>query len=448
MKIKLYLSFICIMLTANGFCQQENSNSQNSDRVHEIDSLIYSNVLTNRKSRQLFKEVKSYAENGDSEALCLLGVFYKDGIGTPLNFNKARRQFIKAYSSGSDKGAYSLGYLYLKGLGNIKQDYLKAIEWFQKSDYPMARHWLAKMYYFGYGVHKDKARAMELLKDNLIYNSEVLLEQFDKNDEDGNENTKRDNLPREIESNPERGSYESESILAIPPSNIEGVWKGYLMEMDWSGKSMIRSFPVGFSVGKIEDSYGAVKTNVEINETSIESGGIWKDGTLTLFDSQISIEKQYTDHPDLKILNYDLLSISFTEKNIDETTYLIGNLESQILQWSEPGPPMILVLTKEDIQLSDEALASFAEQDESFIKLYPNPFVNDLLIHYELGSDSNVEVKLLDYYGGTSVEIVTNSFLKSGQHTHTLSNNTLKAGLYVIQVRVNGQTHSKLVIKK
>ena len=420
----------------------------NDSIVKSVENYIYGGNLNRKESKRVFRLMKGLTDEGNAEAACMLGILYKDGVGTPLSFDKAREQFQAAHEMGSGKAAYSLGYLYLKGLGNIEQDYQKAIEWFQKSDYPMAQHWLAKMYYFGYGVHKDKQKAIGLLRDNLIYNSEVLLGQLVVNDEAGNTSQEINNLSEEGERNTENDSDELDAIASTLPSNIEGVWKGYLMEMDWSGNSISRSFPIGLSVGKIEDAHGTVKTNIEINETINESEAIWKDGTLTLFDSQISLEKQYTDHPDLKILDYSLLSISFTERDVDGTTYLIGRLESQILQWSEPGPPMTLVLTKENVQLSDEALASFTEQEESFIKLYPNPFVEDLLIHYELGSDSNVQVKLLDYYGGTSVETVTSSYLKSGEHTHTLSNSNLRAGLYVVQVHVNGKTHSKLVIKK
>lgn len=440
-------SMVAIMVIALNFSVIAQEN-ENDSIVKSVEDYIYGQNLNRKESKRVFRLVKDLAYEGSAEAACLLGILHKDGIGTSLSFNKAREQFQVAYEMGSGKAAYSLGYLYLKGLGNVEQDYQKAIEWFQKSNYPMAQHWLAKMYYFGYGVHQDKQRALELLKDNSIYNSEVLLGQLNVNDEAGNTSQETNNLSEEAENNLEYGTGEFDAIASTSPSNIEGVWNGYLMEMDWSGKSMSRSFPIGLSVGKIEDSYGTAKTSVEINDTTDESEAIWKNGTLTLFDSQISLEKQYTDHPDLKILDYDLLSISFTEKNIDGIIYLIGRLESQILQWSEPGPPMTLVLTKENVQLSDEALAAFAEQRESFIKLYPNPFVEDLLIHYELGSDSNVEVRLLDYYGGTSVETVTNSYLRSGEHTHTLSKSNLRAGLYVVQVRVNGQTHSKLVIKK
>nr|WP_293301518.1 T9SS type A sorting domain-containing protein [Allomuricauda sp.] len=444
MKRNFAMAMMTLALCAPICAQEMEADSI----LRSIEDRIYDGDLERRESKRMFGQVKELSEEGNTGAACLLGILYKDGIGTRLDFDRAREQFETAYEMGSGRAAYSLGYLYLKGLGNIDQDYQRAMEWFKKSDDPMAQHWLAKMYWFGYGVHRDGQRALELLKDNPIYNSEVLLEQFDVEAIPDIPTQQTNNLSGEVENIAGNSSHGSGVTASTPPSNIEGAWKGYLMEMDWSGKTMSRSFPVGLSVGQVEDAYGSVGTSVEINGTADESEAIWKDGTLTLFDSQIGLEKQYTDHPDFKTLDYDLLSISFVEKNIDGTVYLIGRLESRIIQWSEPGPPMTLVLTKEDVQLSDEVLAAFAQQEESFIKLYPNPFVDNLLIYYELGSDSNVEVRLLDYYGGTSVETVISSYLKSGEHTHTLSNSNLRGGLYVVQVRVNGQVHSKLVIKK
>jgi TPR repeat protein len=107
----------------------------NLNTADGVEGYIYSGHRSTKKSKKAFKEIKLLSEQGDAEAGCLLGILYKDGIGTRRNFNKARKQFKKAYGLGSEKAAYSLGYLYLKGLGNIEQDYKKALEWFEKSNY-------------------------------------------------------------------------------------------------------------------------------------------------------------------------------------------------------------------------------------------------------------------------------------------------------------------------
>ncbi len=147
MKTPILILIFALTFHFPGLSQQ---NSKSPFRtVQDVEDYIYGGHLTRKKSKKAFTWTKSKANNGDAEAACMLGILYKDGIGTPLNFNKARGQFQIAHALGSEKAAYSLGYLYLKGLGNIDQDYDKAIEWFKKSNYPMAKHWLAKLYYFG-----------------------------------------------------------------------------------------------------------------------------------------------------------------------------------------------------------------------------------------------------------------------------------------------------------
>jgi TPR repeat protein len=71
-----------------------------------------------------FKLIKKAAKQKHPVALENLGVLYKYGRGCKLNFNKARRSFKKSAKLGNHKAAYSLGYLYLKGLDITQYKYL------------------------------------------------------------------------------------------------------------------------------------------------------------------------------------------------------------------------------------------------------------------------------------------------------------------------------------
>lgn len=446
-------TIMAILVVASHFAGlSQESGEGNNTTLEQVEAYIYGDRVTRKRSKKVFKLVRSMAEEGDPDAMCMLGVLHKDGIGTTLDFNRARMHFKNAFEMGSGKAAYSLGYLYLKGLGDVEQDYAKAMEWFKKGSWPMARHWLAKMYYFGFGVPKDRARAMDLLRDNPIYNSEVLLQQF-QNEGEGSTDTlqfQEGGLQRAIKG---KGAGESAPSTTGPnkrnvPVSIEGKWKGHLLEMDWSGGTILRTLPMKFSVESTDDGPETVGTKVELAGNGTYGRAIWKEGALTFFNGQITIEKRYTDHPDYPDLDHDLLSADFTLEELAGTTYLVGRLETWTVQWAEPGPPMVMVLSQGDGELSQAALSSLAQQGNSFIKLYPNPFAHDLLVHYELGSDASVEVSLYDYYGATRVQTVHSGFLEQGRHTHTVSRGDLRSGLYIVQVRVNDRTHTKLVIKK
>lgn len=442
------MALIAIVLCMSLHAQEVDNDSI----LKSVEDYIYLGDLDRRESKRVFTKVKELSEAGDAAAICLLGILYKDGIGTQLSFDRAREQFRIAHEMGNAKASYSLGYLYLKGLGNISQDYTKAVEWFTISDHPMAKHWLAKMYYFGYGVPKDRARALDILSNNPIYNSEVLLGQLENLDVIKDSTAQEEIEDGELFEAMADGQREILSIapteMGTIPESITGNWKGQWVEMDWSGTWMIRNFPASLTVGEVSDVYGTVESTIQVGESSTTSEAIWRNGDLTIFDGQVTIEKQFTDHPDYTTLDYGLNSMSFTVRNLEGTDYLLGRLESQILNWSEPGPPILMVLTREGTPISEEALAAFAEQGDSFIKLYPNPFMDDLLIHYELESDAHVQVRLMDYYGGANVENVTNGFLRAGEHVHTISNGSLKSGIYVVQVQVNDRLYTKLVIKR
>lgn len=447
---KTQIIAICIIaLHFAGYSQK--TTSENSNTLKQTEKYIYSGKLTRKESRKKFKDIKILAETGNAEAICMLGILYKDGIGTSLNFNKARKQFKKAYELGDDKAAYSLGYLYLKGLGTIDQDYKKAKKWFERSNYPMAKHWLAKMYYFGFGVEIDRIKAKDILRENQILNSQVLLYQFENYPVEILNSTqlpKEDGEMEQVAKDAMEQPVITSNFNGTIPASIEGNWNGYLIEMDWSGKKMLRTIPLDMTIGGAKDDFGTVDSQITIGTDSISSGSIWSNGTLTLFDAKMAIQKQYTDHPYHTSLDYDLLSVSFSQRELDGNTFLIGNLETQVLQWSEPGPPMMLILAKGELVLSQEILDAFADQADSFVKLYPNPFVNNLLVYYDLRNDANVSVSIHDYYGQTQGRTIYQGFQKAGGRSVSLNNLPLNNGLYVVKVQVNGELHTKLVIKK
>ena len=236
--------------------------------------------------------VKGCAETGDADAACNMGIFYKDGIGCKLDFDQSRKWFEIAYELGSQKAAYSLGYLYFKGLGSVNQDYVKAVQWFKKGDYPMARHWLAQCYYFGYGTAQNKQKALQILKDNQIGNSQILFMQLDSEESYPNKpsDTSRSNvsiLPLENSSK----NFVSTSIGPIELQNddIVGDWVGELVEMDWSGKNQIQRLPISFKVA--ENEQNGLKSTFTFKNESFEGQALLENSNLIFPDSYLELPK-------------------------------------------------------------------------------------------------------------------------------------------------------------
>ena len=451
MEKKLLLALFILIGSLQFIIGQEATVSY-SNYIESVEEYINRNDLTRKEARGIFKNVKNLALQNDPDALCMLGVLHKDGVGTPLNFNKARKYFELAHKQGDQKAAYSLGYLYLKVLGNIEQDYTKALKWFSVSDYPMAKHWIAKMHYLGLGIPQNEEKAIALLKENSSYNSRAFLWDIENRKEKeeiaiSSSEFQLDTLEVTVNNRVNHISQPN-ATRSIPPDVVTGKWEGLLIEMDWSGDKIMRSIPVSFAIGKLQDGFGTLDTQIKIDSISTSGEALWNNGTLTFLDSKIKIEKQYTDHLDYPMLDYDLLSLSFEEQLIGETTYLLGKLESQIIQWSEPAPPMVLVLTKGEPELSAEILEALADQEDHFVKVYPNPFVTDLLVYYELEKEAKVTISIYDYYGQTGTKTYPQGYQKAGKQVFSLNNLSLKVGLHVVKITVDDTSYSKIVVKK
>ncbi len=403
----------------------------------QVQAIVLEAAPDQKKAKQLFRTVKAHAENGDADAACDLGILYKDGIGCNLNFNKARKWFERGQEGGSRKAAYSLGYLYLKGLGNIPQDYKRAVAQFKITDWPMAIHWLAKCYYHGLGVSQDKAKAMELLRGNYLGNSKVLLAQWE--------------YDRDHELLPPAPLQDVSAAFVTAPKklgeHIEGTWSGTWQLMDWSGKRVMREVPLKISIsGNGKELHTATVTT---SEASFTGEVLVNGGELVFPNMTVDLRKRYTDRVDEVMLGHRFTSLRFDIKADHRGVSLTGNLESQIAQWSEPGAPSRFTMTKVEDGIPNKAFDAFAEQGEHFIKVYPNPFEEDLLLHYTLDSDADVSIHISDYYRPQQQLKSKGAKQKKGKRTVSFGSlSELKSGLYLVQMDVNGTLYSRIVIKK
>ena len=402
---------------------------------------LYLNSPDESNIEKGFKLIKKAAKQKHPVALENLGVLYKYGRGSKLNYNKARRTFKKASKLGNHKATYSLGYLYLKGLGNTKQDYKKAIEWFEKSEYPMAKYWLGVCYLKGYGVIKDIAKANDLLKTN--FEEQITTQSGNSEVETNIEN---------VVSQMEITEYTSD-LNDITEENLYGKWHGKLLQLDWSGKNIEESIPL-----ELEFRHDTITDNIQYK---LKLNSEEKIGNTSLIEDAIYFENLQITLPhtsyhkeEENILEHEFLSSELTSKNIAGSTYLIGVIESYIPKWNEPSAPMRFVLAKEgvttenNVEISEEILEALAIQENSFIKLYPNSFISDLIIAYNLKEAGTISVQLTSIDGTENFTIVKGTQQKAGDYRYYFQGGQLKKGMYVVSVFVNGYKKTKLIVKK
>ncbi len=357
-----------------------------------------------------FQLIKKAAKQKHSVALENLGVLYKYGRGSKLNYNKARRAFEKASKLGHHKATYSLGYLYLKGLGNTKQDYKEAIEWFKKSEYPMAKYWLGICYLKGYGVAIDSAKANDLLKTNFE-------EQITTQSVNSEVETNLENVVNPLE------TTEYTSVLNdITEESLYGKWHGKLLQLDWSGKTIEESIPLELEF-KQDTIYNNIQYKLKLNSDEKIGNTSLIDGAIYFENLQIILPHTSYHKEEQSTLENQFLSSELTLKTIAGTTYLTGVIESYIPKWNEPSAPMRFVLAKESVttenntEISEEVLQALASQEDSFIKLYPNPFESDLIVAYTLKEPSSIQIEVMS--------------ILDNNHTHTIEQGKQqKAGEY------------------
>jgi len=86
-----------------------------------------------------------------------LGVMYNNGLGMPVDFEKARKWYTKAAEQGFADAQNNLGCMYVKGEG-VPVDHDAALRWFTKAaeqGLADAQFNLGKMYHLGKGVPVD-----------------------------------------------------------------------------------------------------------------------------------------------------------------------------------------------------------------------------------------------------------------------------------------------------
>jgi hypothetical protein len=389
-----------------------------------------------------FQLIKKAAKQKHPVALENLGVLYKYGRGTKLNYNKARRTFKKASKLGNHKATYSLGYLYLKGLGNTKQDYKKAIEWFKKSEYPMAKYWLGICYLKGYGVTKDIAKANDFLKTN--FEEHITTQSVNSEVE-----TNIENVVSQIET-----TENTSDLNDITEESLYGKWHGKLLQLDWSGKTIEEGIPL-----ELEFKHDTINDNIQYK---LKLNSEEKIGNTSLIDDVIYFENLQINLPhtsyhkeEQSTLENEFLSSELTLKTIAGTSYLIGKIESYIPKWNEPTEPMRFVLTKEsiktenNIEISEEILQALASQENSFIKLYPNPFESDLIVAYTLKEPSQIQIEVMSILDNNHIHTIEQGKQQqAGEYRYHFDGSSLKNGLYVVSIFVNGVKKTKLIVKK
>lgn len=441
------------------------ANREDPEALNLLGLMHLRGQYTTVNEDKAFELIEKSANMGYHPAEYNLGRFYKLGTGCNIDFAKALHWFEQAAHHGNERAAYSLGYMYLKGFG-VEQSYEKAIEWLQISPWPMAQHWLAYCYYLGYGVEQDKEKALELLYSNKVINSHNLYQRLESDPQiEVRKKIEKEILKFKNDNIENLASFinaknTNKNLKKIDPEDLSGSWKGSFIEFDWSGKKIEGIIPVSLELNSTNEVIDYV---LDIDSQIMEDFAIKYDNSLYFEDLHVEIDMPYSDN-DRHKRKLRVLSSFLEIKKRGNNSYLIGKLETYSDELKEPGPPVSIILAntknvsnenpseleenEEELQISEEALVSLTKQENQFIQLYPNPFVHDILIQYEIPKPSHVSIEIFSYMGTERKMIVSGMNQQAGKHNYNIDGTNLPQGLYIISVNVNNEKFSRIVVKE
>jgi len=121
-------------------------------------------------SSDLFERLGDAAENGDVEAMNLLGVFYVTNARVPSDYSMALYWLQRAVDGGCVDAMHIMAAMYLRGLG-VARDYANAFRWFQRAaegGRAAAMYSAAAMAENGLGTARDLALARSMYRKAAV----------------------------------------------------------------------------------------------------------------------------------------------------------------------------------------------------------------------------------------------------------------------------------------
>ncbi len=409
-------------------------------------------------------EKKSYRA---AESAMQLAGYYKHGpaqIEHGMNYlhgkyNLRRKNYGKASSSFRDAAQnnykmdlvnYLTGYVNLKGLNSSRQfqenhDYPQAKYFFEHSNHPMAKHWLAVMYYYGYGVEKDEQKALQMLSENDIFNSRFMLEHLPTQNNDW--------IPISAE---ERATCVSPpSSYTVHPANVNKTFTGNFIEFDWFGLGVKRLLPATLTLDVSSVSGDDPFTyDFTIEGQTISGTGIVRVNNWLYFDDlTFTLPRLHQDHPEKSNVTYKINQLNVGEKTIDGIPSLVfRSVDVELLELKEHiKAPIRLILHEEGTTQATSSRAATPASpivvDKNFATISPNPIGDQFNITYTLHQTADIQVSVYDFYGQQKMRVPSQKNTSNGEQVITINSAALPSGTYIIQMTIDGQPYSKTVVK-
>ena len=383
------------------------------------------------KAREFYQKA---SEMGLGKASFNLAQMYKTAQGGEQDLAKAFEYALKAEQQGDPKAIYLAGYMYYKGLGT-KQDYAKAVEYFAKGTelkQPSNIYFLGLCYMNGNGVPKDIEKGKQLIEQAANLGNDHAVEFIARNFVGRYNKTKRLAKGAAGASNPVFRTKAGSTTL-----NLNGEWTGRILEYDWSKESI-----------RTEQNL-----NLKITDEKGKLSGIWLQSDTVSIELNATKNGSVYETKNMQYMltwdrTFQIQSLEFTMETDEKGDSILYAVITQFSpQTVEPSRPTMLEMRRAGSGLLSEAEAQNRSVSGVGLRVYPNPFTDNLTVEFTAQQAGEYSILLYDLSGKLIRVVGAKNLLPLQLQRETLNTASLPAGTYSVNLRGKGVNISTLVIK-
>lgn len=141
-----------------------HAQNGDSDALYTLGQYAYVGNLSEQDFAVAANYFRQAAQAGHTDAMISLGTMYGEGKGVRRNLIEAGKLFKRGAERDNSLAQVSLAQMYLRGLGGGRPDYARALHWHQRAAQlgdPFGQAGLASQHLLGQGTPKDPAKAVE-----------------------------------------------------------------------------------------------------------------------------------------------------------------------------------------------------------------------------------------------------------------------------------------------
>jgi uncharacterized protein len=405
----------------------------NAKAMNALGNLYLKGIAVKKSIESSLYWYNRSIESGYSTACLNAGNIYRLGSGVSQNFIEAAKYYKKGIDLKDANCKNHMAYMYYKGLG-VVQDYNKAFYLFKEAaeiGNENAMYFLGLCYRNGYGVAVNTDIAKRWLqKANKNYNRQALYEL----NEEIPENVSSINLYLQDQLVLIKST--KEKFIAANTNNYDGVYNGYAVYYDWSGKFVSEIQPLQLKLKKENDKYIGKWKEGNSQDTEIK---LLANGNNFKFDEKCSYSRinHYSGRKE-ELWNFNNADIGLFFRN--DSIQLSGYVQFYSNLRKEPGKPLQIFLKKSIENTNNNAgIIKFS--------IFPNPATTYTAVEFTITQASKITFRIYAQ-NGELLYSQAEKLLPSGKYTYNLPTEKLLAGTYNVQLLNNGKLSTTNVLVK